>query len=91
MKLVVKQFKSLPCRLEVFTINGNDANYDDFGNMHDHDTKSIEPYTCVDMYFEPKHSTKEVLEKYNITEKEYDTICYELEGELHVGSCECCF
>lgn len=43
-----------------------------------------EPYGCGDKHFDPKPSTKEVLDKYHITEKEYDTICNELEDKLWV-------
>lgn len=48
----------------MFTINGKSAEQDDFGSMYDHDIESAEPYACVDMYFEPKPPTKEVLDKY---------------------------
>ena len=43
-----------------------------------------------DMHFDRRPPTKEVLDKYNITEKEYDTICDELEDKLCVGSCGWC-
>ena len=36
MKLIIKPFHSLPCELEVFTINGNAADYRDFGSVFDH-------------------------------------------------------
>lgn len=90
MKLIIKPFKGLPCELETFTINGKDADSMDFGDTYDHDTKSAEPYSCGNMYFEPKNLTKEVLDKYNITEEEYYHICNELENKLCVGSCGWC-
>lgn len=90
MELVIKPMYALPCRLEVFTINGKSAEQDDFGSMYDHDTESAEPYACADMYFEPKPPTKEVLDKYNITEEEYCNICDELEDKLCVGRCGWC-
>lgn len=90
MKINIKPFHALPCRLEVFTINGKSAEQDDFGSMYDHDTESAEPYACADMHFEPKPPTKEVLEKYNITEEEYCNICDELENKLCVGRCGWC-
>ena len=34
MKLVIKPFSSLLCRLEVFTINGKTADQEDFGGMY---------------------------------------------------------
>ncbi len=35
MELVIKPFHSSPCRLEVFTINGKNAEQNDFGDMYD--------------------------------------------------------
>ena len=90
MKLVIKPFHSLPCHLEVFTINGKDADKDDFGDIFDHNEEIREPYGCGDMQFDAKPPTKEVLDKYNITEEEYYNICSELRCELCVGSCGWC-
>ena len=90
MELVIKPFHSLPCRLEVFTINGKDADQDDFGEAFDHNEEIREPYGCGDMHFDRKPPTQEVLDKYNITEEEYDCICGELGCELCVGSCGWC-
>ena len=90
MELVIKPFRSLPCRLEVFTINGKRAEQNDFGDTYDHHYEDAEPYACADIYFDPKPLTKEVLDKYNITEEEYYNICNELECKLHVGGCGLC-
>lgn len=90
MKLIIKPFHSLPCELEVFTINGKAANYMDFGSVYDHNEEVREPYGCGDMYFEPELPTSEVLERYNITVDEYNTICKELENKLYVGKCGWC-
>lgn len=90
MELVIKPFSGLPCELETFTINNKDADSMDFGDIYDHDTENAEPYSCGDMYFEPKNLTKEVLDKYNITEEEYYHICNKLEDKLNVGSCGQC-
>lgn len=90
MELIIKPFSGLPCELETFTINGKDADSRDFGDTYDHDTESAEPYSCGNMYFEPKNLTKDVLDKYNITEKEYYNICNELKNKLCVGSCGWC-
>ena len=90
MELVIRPFRALPCRLEVFIINGRNAEQQDFGDMEDHDIESAEPYACGDIYFDPKPLTKEVLDKYNITEEEYYNICNELECKLHVGRCGLC-
>lgn len=90
MELNIKPFHALPCRLDVFTINGNDADSSDFGDTYDHNAESAEPYACGNMYFDPDSPTKEVLDRYDITEKEYYAICNELEYKLNVGSCGWC-
>lgn len=90
MELVIKPFHSLPCHLEVFTINGKDADKDDFGVIFDHNEEIREPYGCGDMYFDSKPPTEEVLNLYDITEEEYYNICNELELKLCVGSCGWC-
>lgn len=90
MELIIKPFHGLPCELEVFTINDKAADSEDFGDTFDHNERIKEPYGCGDMHFDPKPSTKEVLDKYHITETEYNTICNELEDKLWVGRCGWC-
>ena len=90
MELVIKPFSSLPCQLEVFTINGKAANCDDFGDTFDHNEGAKEPYGCGDMRFEPNLPTSEVLQRYNITVDEYNTVCMELLKKLDVGKCGWC-
>ena len=69
MELVIEPMDALPCRLDVFTINGKSADQDDFGDTFDHHCEDAEPYACADMHFDSKPPTKEVLDKYNITEE----------------------
>lgn len=90
MELVIKPYRELPCRLDIFSINGKDADQEDFGEVYDHDRENAEPYGCGDMYFEPEPPTKEVLDKYGITEEEYYNICNELEYKLGIGCCGWC-
>lgn len=90
MELVIKPFHGLPCELEIFTINGKAADGEDFGDAFDHNERIKEPHGCGDMHFDPKPLTKEVLDKYHITEEEYNIICNELEDKLWVGRCGWC-
>lgn len=62
----------------------------DFGDVYDHNEEAKEPYGCGDMYFEPNLPTSEVLQRYNITVDEYNTICMKLENKLYVGKCGWC-
>ena len=36
MELVIKPYRELPCRLDIFSINGKDADQEDFGEVYDH-------------------------------------------------------
>lgn len=36
MELVIEPFNALPCVLKIFTINGKEADSDDFGSTFDH-------------------------------------------------------
>lgn len=90
MELKIKTHHALPCRAELFTINGKNAEQNDFGDMYDHHAQDAEPYACADMRFDPKPPTKEVLDRYDITDKEYYEICNELECELCIGRCGWC-
>lgn len=89
MELIVEPCDALPCELETFTINGKSADSSYFGDTFDHNEKRH--YGCGDMRFKPQSPTKEVLDKYNITEEEeYNKICDELEDKLCVGRCGWC-
>ena len=96
MELIIDPYHSLPCELATFTINGKAANKDDFGDVYDHnkeeidETDDVELYGCVDVQFDPKPPTAEVLQRYNITVDEYNTICRKLENELCIGRCGWC-
>jgi len=43
MELKIKTHHALPCRTEVFTINGKSAEQNDFGDMYDHHAQDAEP------------------------------------------------
>ena len=87
-EIIIEPFDSLPCSLRTFTIGGIVADEDDFGE------KEFGSGSCMDnscsCTFIPGKPTKEVLEKYKITEEEFYNICEELVIELNVSSCGCC-
>jgi len=89
MKLVLEFYDAL-CSTSEFVVNGVTADYDDFGDKYDHDSENAEEYGCGDMHFDPKPFTEEVLNKYHITENEYDKICNKLEDGLSFGNCGWC-
>ena len=89
MDLKLKIYGCL-CSTEVFTINGIDADYDDFGEKYDHDTENAEDWGCGNMQFDGKDSTPEILAKYSINQSEYDEVVSELSEKLSFGSCGWC-
>ena len=89
MNLVCKPYTAL-CRLEVFTINGIKANYEDFGTKEDRSPETAEEYGCGNMRFISFPSTLEVLQKYSITEKDYQDVCEILEDKLSFRECGWC-
>jgi len=78
------------CYTPIFTINGKDAESDDFGRQGDNAPEDAEPYGCGDMTFSPRAPTDEVLQKYGIDELEYWTIANSLAEGLSFGSCGWC-
>lgn len=78
---------NLPCSLEIFRINGIDADVDDFGER-------IRGGDCFEntcsQKFEHKLPTDEVLAKYGITLSEYSEVCEELSDKLRVIGCGMC-
>ena len=89
MDLKFEVFGAL-CAMSLFRINGIDADEDDFGGKWDHDPENAEDYGCGNMQFERKESTPAVMDKYKITQGEYEIICEKLEDSLSFGSCGWC-
>lgn len=78
------------CGLREFSINGKNADYNDFGDKYDTSPENAEDYGCGNMRFIKKQYTKTILKKYKITILEYNKICNKLEKELSFGECDLC-
>lgn len=89
MTLNIKAYSAL-CELKIFTINGVEADYEDFGTKEDRSPETAWEYGCANMKFIPNLPTDEVLKKYGITADEYAEICDYLDRELSFGSCCLC-
>lgn len=89
MKLELEVYGSL-CATSVFTINGVDAEYQDFGHKYDADPEDAEEYGCGNMIFEPGYFSEGIGDKYGINEDEFKIICEKLEEKLSFGSCGWC-
>lgn len=89
MTLEIRRLRNLPCELEIFKINGIDADQEDFGegssNLGD-----VFSNSCSHKFIPYKRPTEAVLRKYGITESEYAEICDRLEEELYVSGCGLC-
>lgn len=89
MNLVFKVYGSL-CAMDEFSINGIDADAEDFGSQEDHSPETAGDYGCGDMRFTGCDPTPSVLRKYKITKDEYDIVRRKLESDLSFGSCGWC-
>jgi hypothetical protein len=89
MDLQLDVFEAL-CSASIFIINGIDAEEEDFGEKYDRDKENAPDYGCGDMEFTRIDSTPEILEKYKISEEDYQKVCDRLESELSFGNCGWC-
>ena len=78
------------CGLSTFLINGIEADYYDFGECYDACPENAPSYGCGDRVFRRNDVDAEVLNRYHITEEEYEEIVEKLECELHIGRCSLC-
>lgn len=88
MELVIEPYDMLPCGLRVFEINGEPAEYEDFGVKVMNNGSCMDNTCGCEFYAEPPK--QETLEMYNISEEEYKEICDKLEQVLCVNFCGCC-
>lgn len=91
MELVMKPYYGLPCSLQEFIINGQEADADDFGHSEDVDKENAEPYGCgCRKFIIDDSNAEECMKKYNLTYEEYQQVCEQLEETLYVGQCGWC-
>jgi len=85
----IEVFSAL-CSLKTFTINGIEADEDDFVDKYDHSPEEAEEYACGDMQADIRPVSNRVLEKYKINEDEYMEIAEKVSEKLSFGSCGWC-
>ena len=79
------------CYCPVFTIKGQKADQDDFGEGDDIDFDDKPKCRgCGNKVFVAKPATQKVLDKYGITVDEYNEIASVLEDGLSFGYCGLC-
>lgn len=84
------EFGSAFCYTPTFEVNGVEAEWEDFGEKYDRSPETAEDYGCGDMQFTMSPPTKEVLDKYQIDEEQYEEIARKLEDGLSFGNCGWC-
>ena len=91
MEIKAVPYDCLPCRLSEFTINGIEADQDDFGDTEDV-YRGLNPtdYCCDNMQFVPRDATEDVLAKYGITREDYELVCRDLLDLFNIGFCGWC-
>lgn len=98
MKFVIESDLYTPCEAVEFMINGIQADKKDFVKRIDRKQNLVGIGGCVDhkvpccgdSYEEVINSSKEVLDKYSITELEFIVIAKAVSKELSVGMCNLC-
>lgn len=80
----------MPCYAKIFNIGDQKAYQDDFGHKEDTLYWMAEPYGCGFCEFIVKEPTNDILNKYDITEEDYEKIAEALKEELFVGGCSLC-
>lgn len=96
MEYVAKVYSAL-CSLSEFTINGIDADlddfvdkYDDYGDNDDYNADEIEECGCYNMTGDVKEATVGVMLKYNINRDEYVIIAKDIADKVSFNRCNWC-
>jgi hypothetical protein len=89
MDLKLEVYYSL-CSTATFSINGVKASASDFGSSYDKAPKEGEKYGCGNRVFRKSNSSQDILDKYSVTEQEYNQIADSLESKLSFGRCSWC-
>ena len=84
------EFAGSFCTTTRFTINGVEADADDFGRGEDMAPDEADDYACANMVFTPRPPAPEVLAKYSITPAEYLLVAEQLRVGLSFGCCGLC-
>lgn len=88
LDIVVEPCEYFPCSLEVFTVNGVNADFEDFGYMGDYEDcyKSC----CNKVFMVDESLCPTTTKKYGITESQFYEIASILEDKLISGECNLC-
>ena len=87
MKIVITPHDGLPCRAKIFSINGKEADLDDFGEVK---KGELGRYQCELSGFAAKMPSTAMLNKYQITVDEYAEIVEKLNAAFDYGTCGWC-
>lgn len=91
MEIKIETYDALPCATREFTINGINADVDDFGDNCDVEPDEAPEYGCGCHKFTPDiHKADAAMKKYGITLDEFIKVCDKLEEVMFVGMCGWC-
>lgn len=88
-KVELEAYGSL-CSLQTFTINGIEAEEEEFVEKYDHCPDEAEDYGCGDMRAEIIEASENVLERYKISIEDYNEIAEKVSELVSFGSCGWC-
>lgn len=89
MEYIAEVYSCL-CSLEKFTVNGIEAQEDEFIEKGDEGAGYAEDYCCGNMQARPTFPEQKVLDKYKITLDEFKAIAEDVAEKLSFGSCGWC-
>jgi hypothetical protein len=88
MQLEIIPREALPCRLLTFTINGKEADMEEFGYCSSYG--DVDAYECSNIFTPFEIPDHDILKKYEISKGEYREICEKLRDKLRVTDCGWC-
>lgn len=88
MQLEITPKEDQPCMLLTFTINGKDADMDEFGYSNTYG--DMDAYRCCTIFIPYEIPDHNLLKKYEISKDEYREICEKLRDKLRVTDCGWC-
>ena len=88
MQIEITPRNAVPCRLLTFTINGKEADMNEFGYCDNYG--DVDKYECSNIFTPYEIPVHNILKRYEISKGEYREICEKLKEKLRVSNCGWC-
>lgn len=89
MKLEIEFYDTF-CATKKFLINDIPAQVEEFGVQYDDEHENVKGYGCSNMRFYRDEPDPITMEKYHLSESEWEALCDLLEENLSFGTCSYC-